>query len=127
MVRELNCNEDLIVLPSASRTATTVSGLIDNPFAKGVFIFLNITVASGTGGLTVSLQAVDPASGVAMTLTSLPDSPIVAIGAYVLVFYPGASEGSDSGTGPVSRTLKFQVNHQDDSVYTYSLGISLVR
>jgi len=117
---------ELTLLPSAVRGATTSSEEVTTNTARGVLIFLDVTAASGTGGLQVRLQGKDPASGKWFNLNP-PPAARTAIGQDVYVLYPGASgAGAQSISAPLPRTWRLQVVHGDGSNYTYSAGASVL-
>ncbi len=113
------------LLASAVRSATTVAGPFTDDFGRFLRLYLNVTAASGTGGLTVQLRGYDPVSGVAMPLNS-GGTAITAAGAYVFEF--GLAEAAASGAvhdavaRPLPCVYDVQVTHGDGSNYTYSLG-----
>lgn len=117
------------LLASAARTATTSSPQQTNYNARGVIVYLNVTAASGTGGLTLQFYDVDPVSGQQYQINAAAAAITAVIGrAYVV--YPAAS-GVASAVGqvtalPLPRTWVATVAHGDASNYTYSLGFSLI-
>ena len=115
------------LLASAARTVTTYSANQTNYNARGVIVVLNVTAASGTGGLQVILQAIDPVSGGAVSLNATPTA-VIAIDRLAYIFYPGATGGVAAQiTGiPLPRTWRVGVVHGDASSYTYSLSYSLI-
>lgn len=121
-------NQEGTALASAARTATANSADISNVNARGVMVFLNVTAASGTGGLVVRVQAKDPVSGQYMNINAAPTA-ITANGSTLYIVYPGSS-----GTGAaalstamvIPRTFRISVTHNDASSYTYSVGYSLI-
>jgi hypothetical protein len=112
-------------LASATRTATTIAGPFTEQFHRVLRLYLNVTAASGTGGLTVQLRGYDPVSGVAAPLNS-GGGAITAIGMYVFEF--GLAESTISGAvhdadaRPLPTVFDVQVTHGDATNYTYSLG-----
>ena len=56
-------NQELTVFPAATRSATAISPDFTNANFRGVMVFLNITAASGTGGLTGRVEGKDPVGG----------------------------------------------------------------
>jgi len=126
-----NLTSARVGLASAARTAFTSTGNLDGTGWKGVHWWLNITAASGTGGLTVQIATLDP-----ILLT--------VIGGYIFhtavttavlctgFIYPGAL--SARGTNQVASeglvvppTFRLSVNHADASSYTYSLNYALIQ
>jgi hypothetical protein len=123
-------NQQGTLLASAARTADVVSPNQTNYNARGVLVSLNITAASGTGGLKVLIQNVEPVVGSGRTLNATP-APITATGTYYFILYPGASGSGASGISqvtsyPLPRSWGVYVQHVDTSSYTYSLAYSLV-
>jgi len=119
-------SQDISLLPSATRTASTSASNMSTPTFTGVYFYLNITAASGTGGLKVSLRAVDPGTGQISTLFAATTA-ITATGLYVYALYPGsgASLGAQSANVLLPATWQAAVLHSDGSNYTYSLDASL--
>jgi hypothetical protein len=123
-------NTEGVLLASAARTATTTASGPTNHNARGVVVFLNVTAASGTGGLQVTLRAVDPVSGASFQLNATP-AAVVATGQYAYELYPGAS-GAAAGSvqqrtaAALPRRFELTVVHGDASSYTYSAGYALV-
>lgn len=127
--RERN-NVEGVALASAARTASTASPDITNHNARGIMVMLDVTAASGTGGLQVRVQAKDPVSGNYLGINSAPTA-ITAVGMRVYVLYPGANT-TNTGIAQVSgqlvpRTFRIFVSHGDGSSYTYSVGYALIR
>ena len=52
-----------LLLASAARTSTTNSPTLRNRWNTGVQLVLDVTAASGTGGLTLHIQQVDRDTG----------------------------------------------------------------
>lgn len=120
------------LLASAARTGSTTSPTQTSYSGRGVLIFLDVTAASGTGGLTVKLRALDPVTGGGFHINVDPTA-ITATGSYGYMIYPGASSaGGGTATvkqftpAAVPRTWNVSVVHGDASSYTYSLGYALI-
>jgi hypothetical protein len=86
-------------------------------------VVLNVTAASGTGGLTVHIQFLDPDTNLATDLFVAPRA-VTAVGQYVYNFgQTVASNGNTDVYGWLpSGKLQVQVIHGDASSYTYSLA-----
>lgn len=113
-------------LASLLRTAQVNSADLVNMGAKGVMVFLNVTQASGTGGLTLRIQGKDPASGTYGNLLSA-SAAVIATGMSIYLLYPGGASGGTQGvTGPLPKTWRISVNVGDASNYTYSVGYCLI-
>lgn len=122
------------LLVSAARTISTSSPNQTNRNSKGVIVTLNITVASGTGGLQVQVYGYG-ASGEALGYMSPePSSPITTTGRFMFIVYPGTTSGSLAGAGnmiwginaPLTRTWYAHVTNSDASSYTYALDYDLI-
>ena len=120
-------NQELVLAPSAARTATLV--LPDQTIFnwRGVLVWLNITTASGTGGLTCRVEGKDPAGGGYFALHAAP-AAVVATGLQVYVLYLGVTGGAVSQPTQIvlPRTWRVRVVHGDATNYAYSVGASLM-
>lgn len=132
-IRAFSGNMDGTLLASAARTATTLSAVQTNNNARGIILFLNITVASGAGGLRLTIHGRDPISNNDVQLNATPTA-ILATGIYTYELYPGATAAAIAGSFSVNqftpavltRSWRAIVNVVDASSYTYSLGYSLI-
>jgi hypothetical protein len=118
-------------LASAARTATTQSSDIDTNGYSRIAIFLNVTAASGTGGLNIRIRAKDPVSlGYApliisfTAITSVQTVPLLA-GPGLGAILAGSNNGCVAGVA-LPETIRLEVTHADASSYTYSLGYCLI-
>ena len=68
-------------LASAARTATTSSSEISGQGYKGLIVYLAVSAASGTGGLTVRVRGYNPSSASWVVVTS-SSAAITAPGAW---------------------------------------------
>jgi hypothetical protein len=122
------------VLASAARTASTSGSSVDWVRYKGVILFLNITAASGTGGLSIYPEYQDPVSASWNRIYNYPStaSRITTAGLQILHLGPGIGAtigGANQGgfcAAFLSSAIRFTVNHGDASSYTYSLGYELI-
>jgi hypothetical protein len=117
------------IFVSAVRAANALSSTQTNYNAKGVTIFLDVTVASGTGGLTVYILGVDPVSGKMCYLTSAPTA-VTTTGKKTYELYPGISgtglDVAQRTSAALPRNWVIQIVAGDGSSYTYSVGYSLI-
>jgi len=121
-------NQDMTLLASAARTATTNSAPQTNQNARGVLVYLNVTAASGTGGLRLAVQAQDPVSGNYININLLPTA-VTATGLTAYLIYPGSSQAGNltqATAALLPRSWRVQVTANDSSSYTYSVGASLI-
>lgn len=118
--------EDWIALPSAVRTVTTETAdiLLGNSDSLGWL--MEVTAASGTGGVQVSILYQMPSGtwslissfGVALTTTGRAQACV------------GAGLISNAGSGPAGEyplvlpaKVRLRITHSDASNYTYSLEV----
>lgn len=113
------------LLESAARTATTSSDTFTDYFAFGVRLILNVTDASGDGGLTVLVDALDSFNDDAAVSINTGGTAITAAGTYAYDIYPNAASAAGNIKDAASRQLpvrwRARVKHADSSSYTYSL------
>lgn len=118
------------LLASAARTANTSSPVQTNFNARGVAIWLNVTAASGTGGVALSPEVIDPVSGTVKGL--LPAQGVqTTTGCSWVIIYPGLTSQYGGLTCNVyslalPRDWQLTVQHSDASSYTYSVGYSYI-
>lgn len=120
-------NESGTLLASAARTSAPTPAVLTNRNKSSLWVFLNVTVASGAGGLSVQVRAVDPVSGALKQLNAAPTA-VTATGLTTYFFKSGtiSAAGVTQGTNvDVPRDLNINVAHGDGSSYTYSLGYAL--
>lgn len=118
------------LLASATRTATTSSVTLDLSGFRSVLLFLNITAASGTGGLCIFVEYLDPASWTWNRLWNYPSTAARLTTAGLQIAAVGPGLGTQSGgvnqagfsSSPLASQLRITINHGDASNYTYSVG-----
>ena len=119
--------DDQIVLPSATRTVTTASGIITNPGYWGCKLFLNVTAASGTGGLYPQLILIDPVSGAINTFTVWGTTAKTSAALYVYNLFPATGLQVYNGADAIDflpSQFQISIHHGDATNYTYSVGVS---
>ncbi|MCG8514567.1 MAG: hypothetical protein MI740_10525 [Halanaerobiales bacterium] len=122
-------NSQGFLLASAARTTGASSALQTNFACKGVLIWLNVTAASGTGGLKVVVHGVDPISGLGGYLNPEP-VPINSVRLTGYVIYPGIADAiggttiKQTSSVVLPRIWYIHVFHVDSSSYTYSVSYS---
>lgn len=124
---DVHGNESGTILASAVRTGAAAAVALTNRNKTSLWVFLNVTAASGTGGLSVQVRAKDPVSGAVKQLNAAPTA-VVATGLTTYFFNSGtiSASGITQGTNcHVPRDIEIQVAHGDGSSYTYSVGYSL--
>ena len=111
-----------------ARTATWTSPTYKAETEAGILVVLDVTAASGTGGLTLRVNAHDLAGSVEVPLNSAPTA-VSATGTTSYAIYPfGAISGAltQSTSGYLPRMFSITVTHGDSSSYTYSVGYCLL-
>lgn len=118
-----------ILLPSAARTADTTSRTQQDTQASALRLYLNVSVAPGTGGLLLVIRGYDKVSGNSVELSG-GGLPITQTGCYAFEM----GQQPDPATGniweAISRSIPYQwdvvVKHMDASSYTYSLSAEIL-
>ena len=136
LARQIGVPERGTLLVSAARTTTTSTNAIDGWGWRGIIAFLNVTAASGTGGLVLYIEHQDPVSGLWAVTAVQSAAAIQTTGLRPYLMGQGISLGSNFGAAgaPVfsdrghilSSSFRFRVVHSDASSYTYSLGYELL-
>lgn len=116
------------VLASAARTATNQSTEQSNLNGRTLLVYLDVTVASGTGGLQLTLQGKVAATAGWKTLTPAPTA-VLTTGTFLYIFGPGGGANSQASLTPPNISIpaewRINVTHGDGSSYTYSVSASL--
>ena len=121
------------LLASAARITSTATGSLDWSGYSAVIIYLNITVASGTGGIRPFLEYQDPVSNEwracivpgSSAITTAVMTPYV----YGLKVSSGLSVSINAGSVmgiPIGAAVRVNSTHADASSYTYSIGYELI-
>jgi hypothetical protein len=117
-------NASFTLLASSTRTATTTTPVQTNYNSRGLWIFLNATTVSA-GGLKLSLNYVDPVSGVSGVVWQ-DGTFITATGIYLVEFFIGGAAAVSNVRASISRSIPrtwtVTVTHGDANNQTYSLG-----
>ena len=112
-------------LASAARTIATPGSARTIFNSRSVQCVLNVTVASGTGGLMMTLQGQDSISANWFNLNNTP-IPVVATGTYIYEIGPGLGANTGAITqrtaGMIPRIVRVNVTVGDASSYTYSVS-----
>lgn len=117
------------LLPSALRTATTPTAAFVETSHLCIRLYLNVTAASGSGGLQPQIRGYDRISGNAVAV-STGGAAVTATGLFVYELMPSANAAAGQVKESLGRYLpyKWDVNvvHGDGSNYTYSLSAELI-
>lgn len=112
-------------LASAARTATTQSSDITNHNARGVALWLDLTVVPGVQTVTLSVEAKDPVSGKYSTIFT--GAAEVATATRFYEVYPGVAETANVDAAvALPRTFRVSVTHSGAGSFTYSVGYCLI-
>lgn len=113
------------LLASAARTATTSSSDITNYNAKGVRVFINVTVDPAAASVVPTITVKDPVSGVYTAI--LTGAAIAAVGHTVLTVYPGATVAAGVTLSTVLGTVwRVTITAADADSLTYSVGYEML-
>jgi hypothetical protein len=117
-----------ILLASAARTSTTACAKQADKVEQYARVYLDVTAASGTGGLTPQFRGYDRVSGNAVLL-STGGTAITATGTYCYEMMQNAATAAGNVKETVGRLLPcqwdFQITHGDSSSYTYSVSVEV--
>jgi hypothetical protein len=128
-------NENIILLPSAVRSATTVSPDFTNYNGRVVIGILNISAVPGGGvGVKLALDAKDPISGNYIEIGSgiLDASTIsIVLGIAGLIDNSTGWAGANPATAFANKTIlpitmRMRVIHSDAGSFTYSLAAQVI-
>lgn len=114
------------LISSAARTTAVSDVIPDENMANavGLYVWLVVTAASGTGGLTVSVKAVPPNATTGGVIIGAATAAVIANGATSLLIYPGAT-AAVGATSAINATIppriSFNVAVGDASSYTYAV------
>lgn len=121
------------VLASAARTATTQTSDLNTLGARGIIVVLNITAASGTGGLQIRVRYKDTIL-TQYVLASAALTPSTTIGLVNHQYGEGIGSLSNAAlsnggvaSGYLTETTRVEIFHVDASSYTYSVNIVIVK
>lgn len=118
-------NDNLTVLSSAARTATTNSSDIINYNWKGLHLITRVSALTATPSITVSIEGKDTLSGQYYTI--LTSASITTVSVNVLKVYPGITAiGGISSSDIIPREWRVTVTHADADSITYSVAALMV-
>jgi len=117
-------NQEISLLVSGDRTASTLSPDQTNYNARGVILWLNVTVRPAAETVTPMIQVKDPVSGLYTVLFS--GVAVGAVATYIYLAYPGMIDTGANITAetglPLARTWRVSLVHSGSGTFTYSLG-----
>lgn len=112
------------LLPLAARTAAATPVRVNSRGTEGIIIYLNVTAASGTGGLVVQLRGFNN-EGSPVIFYASPSSVAATSRTYICSPWnlSAAANGITAVQGvPLPYNFDVNVTHADGSSYTYSLA-----
>jgi len=113
------------LLASAARTATTSSADQSNYNAKGVRVFINVTVHAVSAALVPTIEVKDPVSGVYTAIAT--GASITTTGHTVITVYPGATVAANvTLSNALSKTWRVTMTPGNANSVTYSVGYSTI-
>lgn len=119
----------LVTEANATTNTLPASGTFKNDGFVGIIVYLRVTAASGTGGLSVRINAVEPTSGTVVPLNAAPTA-VIATGITTYVVYPsgGAAAAITQLTTGLALPPEFTitVGKGDASSYTYAVSYELL-
>jgi len=117
-------NDLITIFNRTARTTTTDSASLENLNHRGVYAILNVTSASGTGGLILRFCFNEIA-----TFFNNPPPAITTTGLFVYAVYPGITAAGSivQATSLMLPTHWFiRINHLDSTPYTYDVSIQTI-
>lgn len=115
-------------IPSAART-TAVNDILGgtNFAARGLLLFLAVSAASGTGGLTMKVNALGPTQSTGGAVIATAAAAVIATGTTSLVVYPSAVAGYTTNINSIlPPRWSVTVSVGDASSYTYQVAAYLL-
>lgn len=119
-------NNQVDILPSASRTATPTATRVTNPDCKFAHVVLDVTVnAGGLGSITLSIYGRDKASGKRYLL--LASAAVTAVATTIYKIGPGLTAAANAvANDVVPKELEIEVVHGNANPIAYSVGLNLI-
>lgn len=125
----LHTKSDITLLPMTARTIAVTSSDQLNTGDNTLLVYLNVTAASGTGGLTLRLDGKEMLSGSYAAFNAAPTA-VTATGLYVYMFGPGCTTtgGSVAQSNAILTPAIWRISMAvgDSSSYTYSVTTSVL-
>ena len=122
--------DEVVLLPSAARTVTANSARVDNVTgAMGIAIYLDVTAVAATPNLSaVTVQV--PVGDAWHPIYTFGSLTIATTGVRAFCIHPGAASAASWTAaplqGPLPRSFRVAVTHDDDDSITYSLRAELL-
>lgn len=111
-----------VALASGARTVSTSSAAIDTGGLRVLTVFLDVTAVPGSGGLSVSVEMQDPATG-QWSNCNFPSAPLVAtVGLTQYQMPAGTVSATGCAVASLTPNVRVRVTHSTAVSYTYSVS-----
>jgi hypothetical protein len=121
-------NTEGTAVSGGAYTSTAVGATLTNYNGRGVILHMDLTASAAVSGVTIQIQARDPASLKWQTIFA-DSSARTGVGTYRYIIYPGvATAGQFNALSNIvlPRTWRVTVVNLDGLSYTLSVGYQLV-
>ncbi len=126
VVHYLEHTQELTLLASGLRIATTNSPDQVNRFCQGVHVILDVSVRDGTSGITLKIQGKDPVSDEYYDI--LVGSKVNTVSTNVYKVHPALeADANVVAKDFLPRTWRVRLEHDNDNEITYSVGAVVVK
>lgn len=116
-------NQQGTLLALLARTATATSADQTTYDARGVRVFIEVTVDGAAASVVPTIEVKDPVSGVYTAI--LTGAAIAAVGHTILTVCPGITVVAGvSLSVPIGKVWRLKMTHADADAITYSAGYS---
>jgi hypothetical protein len=106
------------------RTASSDSGLLQNKYARGCVVAIDMTAVPGVDTVTFTLEGQDGVSGKWYTI--IASTAIVAVSTVLLRAYPGLTASANAVVSDVLPcAFRVRATHSAASNFTYTVGVQL--
>lgn len=121
-INELSFNHEIILLSSATRSASVNSDDQVNDGYRGVVLFLSVTAESATGTLDVKVQVKDFLSGSYIDLAGAAFAQATSVSTAMLTIFPGVAETNNVSVSDVlPRGWRIVATQGGSGTLTYSV------
>ena len=123
LVSTLASQREYVLLPSAARTATpnTQQIIPSGTLYKGMTVVVDMTAVTATGTVTITIDAIDPASGKNINL--LTSAALSTVATTVLKIHPDLPAAANvSAQAMLPSRVQVTATHGNGVSMTYSIG-----
>ena len=119
------------LLNSATRAANTATAAQTDADCSALRLYLNVSAASGSGGILPIIRGYDRVSGKSVEMTPGGVYAVTQVGTYAFEMSYHPSDAFGNVREAVSRAVPYQwdvvVKHFDGSNYAYSLSADILK